>query len=269
MNNNNNDDDTQAPTKKRSSIRAKAAARAASSSSSSNTTTFADLGAAFSSTEAPSSSSTTTYQPSKRIKRLAKHTSFLHRVAQTGLTNSSGIKKKTKRSRGKEAKTRGKLVTSLSSLADALPEFEGFGDDNNDDEDEDMEGEVQAGNKMIGIPGLTDVNIKFARMRSGNLAQTGLPEKMKSLGTKRGMGKKKEKLEMKERERFQKNVAVMMTDEKFGFGGSSGEEVKTATETEMNTETGGEGAGAGAGAASGLQALRAFIHRNMAIQKAL
>ncbi|KAK6538106.1 hypothetical protein TWF694_010989 [Orbilia ellipsospora] len=246
-----------APTKKRSSIRAKAAARAASSSTSNTTTTFADLGAAFSSETPSSSIAETTYQPSKRAKRIARHTSFLHRVAETGLTNSAGIKKKTKRSRGKEAKSRGKLVTSLSSLADALPEFEGFGDE---DGDEDMEGEggVQAGNKMIGIPGLTDVNIKFARTRSGNLAQAGLPKKMESLGTKRGMGKKKEKLEIAERERFQKNVAVMMTDEKFGFGGGS-EDVKKAT------ETGGESAGA----ASGLQALRAFIHRNMAIQKAL
>ncbi|KAK6536139.1 hypothetical protein TWF281_000386 [Arthrobotrys megalospora] len=249
-----------APTKKRTSIRAKAAAR------SKPTTSFADLGAAFSedadTTPVSTIDPTKTYQPTKRAKRVAKHSSFLHRVASTGLTNSSGIKKKAKRSRGKEAKTRGKLVTSLSSLADALPDFEGFGDDNGDDGEGGEGSGIQAGNKMIGIPGLSDVNITIARTRSGNIAQEGLPKKMKSLGTKRGMGKKKEKIEMAERDRFQKNVAVMMGDEKFGFGTASN------TSTEAATAASGASVSTG-GAASGLQALRAFINRNMAIQKAL
>ncbi|EPS42240.1 hypothetical protein H072_3787 [Dactylellina haptotyla CBS 200.50] len=246
-----------APTKKRSSIRAKAAARTASSNT---TTSFAELGAAFNETEDATSTAGLTYQPTKRAKRVAKHSSFLHRVASTGLTNSSGIKKKVRRSRGKEAKTRGKLVTSLSSLADALPDFEGFGDDA-DYEDIETD-EVQAGNKTIGIPGLSDVNITIARTRSGNLAQAGVPKKMKSLGTKRGMKKKKEKLEVAERERFQKNAAVIMADQKFGFGSA---EKTNEGATAVST---GEAASSG-GAASGLQALRAFIHRNMAIQKAL
>ncbi|RVD81005.1 Ribosome biogenesis protein Slx9-like [Arthrobotrys flagrans] len=252
-----------APTKKRTSIRAKIASRSKA------TTSFASLGAAFSedgNDNTPSEISTgtvdpnRTYQPTKRAKQQAKHTSFLHRVASTGLTNSSGIKKKLKRGRGKEAKSRGKLVTSLSSLADALPDFEGFGG-GGDDGDEEASG-VLAGNKMIGIPGLSDVNITIARTRSGNIAQEGLPKKMTSLGTKRGMGKKKEKLEMAERDRFQKNVAVMMGDQTFGFGSASN------TSTEGALAAGGEGSSA-SGAASGLQALRAFINRNMAIQKAL
>ncbi|KAF3916500.1 hypothetical protein ABW20_dc0101036 [Dactylellina cionopaga] len=252
-----------APTKKRSSIRAKAASRTTSTQS---VTTFADLGAAFSEETPITSTDTTdaaglTYQPSKRAKRVAKHTSFLHRVSSTDLTNSSGVKKKGRRSRGKEAKTRGKLVTSLSSLADALPDFEGFGDDDDGDDNGNGEG-IQAGNKMIGIPGLSDVNITIARTRSGNIAQAGLPKKMKSLGTKKGMAKKKEKLEIAERQRFQKNVAVMMRDEKFGFGTAGTQETSGGAAVEGDP-------GSAGGAASGLQALRTFIHRNMAIQKAL
>ncbi|KAK6357442.1 hypothetical protein TWF718_001753 [Orbilia javanica] len=251
-----------APTKKRTSIRAKIASRSKPTS-----TSFADLGAAFSEDAETGDISISTgtvdpnraYQPTKRAKQQAKHSSFLHRVSQTGLTNSSGIKKKLKRGRGKEAKSRGKLVTSLSSLADALPDFEGF--DGGDDGD-DGQGGVSAGNKMIGIPGLSDVNIMIARTRSGNIAQGGLPKKMTSLGTKRGMGKKKEKLELAERDRFQKNVAVMMGDKAFGFGAAS------AAPTEVASAPSGEGSST-SGAAGGLQALRAFINRNMAIQKAL
>ncbi|KAK6362913.1 hypothetical protein TWF730_000365 [Orbilia blumenaviensis] len=253
-----------APTKKRTSIRAKIASR------SKPTTSFAELDEAFSEDPNSNNASVTTgtvdlnraYQPTKRAKQMAKHSSFLHRVAATGLTNSSGIKKKLKRGRGKEAKTRGKLVTSLSSLADALPGFEGFGDDNGDDREAGEGSGVSAGNKMIGIPGLSDVNITIARTRSGNIAQQGLPKKMKSLGTKRGMSKRKEKLEMAERDRFQKNVAVMMGDQTFGFGTANN------TSTETAPAVGGE-AGSTGGAATGLQALRAFINRNMAIQKAL
>ncbi|KAK6509141.1 hypothetical protein TWF481_003904 [Arthrobotrys musiformis] len=242
-----------APTKKRTSIRAKAASR------SKPTTSFADLGEAFAEDVVTGTVDLNrAYQPTKRAKQQAKHSSFLHRVATTGLTNSSGVKKKLKRGRGKEAKTRGKLVTSLSSLADALPDFEGFGGGDDDAED----GAVSTGNKMIGIPGLSDVNITIARTRSGNIAQEGLPKKMTSLGTKRGMGKKKEKLEMAERDRFQKNVAVMMGDQAFGFGTASN------TSTEGAPAAGGEGSSTSS-AATGLQALRAFINRNMAIQKAL
>ncbi|KAK6516419.1 hypothetical protein TWF506_006328 [Arthrobotrys conoides] len=250
-----------APTKKRTSIRSKIASR---SKPTTNPSFSEDA-------DTPSEISTgtvdpnRTYQPTKRAKQQARHTSFLHRVASTGLTNSSGVKKKLKRGRGKEAKSRGKLVTSLSSLADALPDFEGFGGgggDGGDGEDGESGSGISAGNKMIGIPGLSDVNITIARTRSGNIAQAGLPKKMTSLGTKRGMGKKKEKLEMAERDRFQKNVAVMMGDQAFGFGTASN------TSTEGASDAGGEGSSAG-GAASGLQALRAFINRNMAVQKAL
>ncbi|KAF3912160.1 hypothetical protein ABW21_db0206409 [Orbilia brochopaga] len=241
-----------APTKKRSSIRAKAAARATSSSN--PTTTFADLGAAFS--EDPSTSTTPHYQASKRAKRVAKHTSFLHRVASTGLTNSSAVRKK-KRSRGKDAKSRGNLVASLSSLADALPDFDGI-DTSNGGEWEDV---PTAGSKMIGIEGLVDVNVTVARTRAGNIAQQGLPKKMKSLGTRRGMRRRKEKVEEAERRRFQQNVAVMAGDEKFGLFGAAGQSAAV--------EKGADEAGSGASAASGLQALRAFIHRNMAVQNAL
>ncbi|EGX51021.1 hypothetical protein AOL_s00054g757 [Orbilia oligospora ATCC 24927] len=250
-----------APTKKRTSIRAKIASR-----SKPNTDVSLSEGA-----DTPSDITTGTvdlnrsYQPTKRAKQQAKHTSFLYRVASTGLTNSSGVKKKLKRGRGKEAKTRGKLVTSLSSLADALPDFEGFGGGNDGDDYDGEAGErngVSAGNKMIGIPGLSDVNFTIARTRSGNIAQEGLPKKMTSLGTKRGMGKKKERLEIAERDRFQKNVAVMMGDQTFGFGTASN------TSTQAASAASGEGSSTG-GAASGLQALRAFINRNMAIQKAL
>ncbi|KAK6344087.1 hypothetical protein TWF696_007734 [Orbilia brochopaga] len=241
------DSNIMAPTKKRSSIRAKAAARATSSSK--PTTTFADLGAAFS--DDPSTSTTPHYQPSKRAKRVAKHTSFLHRVASTGLTNSSAVRKK-KRSRGKDAKSRGNLVASLSSLADALPDFDGI--DTTGGEWEDV---PTAGSKMVGIEGLSDVNVTIARTRAGNIAQAGLPKRMKSLGTRRGMRRRKEKVEEAERRRFQQNVAVIAKDEKFGFG-AAGESTTASAD-----------AASGAGAASGLQALRAFITRNMAVQQAL
>jgi len=155
-------------------------------------------------------------------------------------------------------------VTSLTSLADTLPEFNMSGNE--------ISGlglaegaqakKPTAGDKMVGILGENvsweDV-VNIQRTRSGNVAASGGLKitRMKSLGTKKGMGRRKVVLETKERRRFNQNMAVMLEDEKFGIG------------KKVDEEGEGEEVVKPAGAAAGLQALRAFIHQNIATQKAL
>lgn len=95
----------------------------------------------------------------KRDKRTIKHSAFVNRIEK-------GNKKPLKRRRPSK-----KLVTTLESLADALPDMD----------------EAEGGETVVG-----DAKIKY-----------------KSLKSKPGARAKKEKLERMERERFGKNMAQL------------------------------------------------------------
>jgi len=156
---------------------------------------------------------------SKKDKRVIKH-SFLNRIEKAH-------KKPLKRRRPSK-----KLVTTLESLADALPDVEE----------------------------LVKENERAAQGGSGNGKMA-----MKSLKSKPGARKRKEKLERMERERFGKNLAVILA------GGKEGEE--TVPEVAMAVDDG-EGADASATATATtapasnpavnrFAALRAWVNQNM------
>ncbi|KAF2735779.1 hypothetical protein EJ04DRAFT_511559 [Polyplosphaeria fusca] len=133
--------------KKRSSIRAKVA-RAPSSTSTAQLPLPDD--------------SSTPFPSSKKDKRQIKHSSFVGRIEKSS-------SKANKRRRPNK-----KLVTTLNSLAGALPDL----DANNDDET----GTVEIGQAKI---------------------------QRKSLKSRPGAMKRKEKLEQMERDRFNRNLAQM------------------------------------------------------------
>ncbi|KAI5309648.1 hypothetical protein KEM55_002744 [Ascosphaera atra] len=115
------------------------------------------------------------FRTNKKDKRTIKHETFLARIEKSR-------KKKLKRRRPSK-----KLVTNLDSLADALP-----GSD--DDEDTDMDGSPRA-KKAQGLD-------------AGGAGQSNII-KQKSLKHKPGALKKKEKIDARERDRFQRNLAQM------------------------------------------------------------
>ncbi|CAF9908293.1 MAG: hypothetical protein ALECFALPRED_004372 [Alectoria fallacina] len=119
----------------------------------------------------PTQSSTTLSHkpPSKRQKRISKHATLLTRI-----TKSLPSSKRPKRRRPSK-----KLVTSLDSLAAALPAPTAHTADDADDEE--------------AWEGIAD----------------GVKMKHKSLKSRPGAGKKKEKLVAMERERFARNLAAM------------------------------------------------------------
>lgn len=150
---------------------------------------------------------------SKKDKRVIKHSSFLNRIEKAR-------KKPLKRRRPSK-----KLVTTLESLADALPDVEELVN----------KGEVGEG----------EGKMKMAA----------------SLKSKPGARKRKEKLERMERERFAKNMAVIM---------AGGQEDKAVPEVAMAVDegTGAESAAPVAAATSNpaanrFAALRAWVNANM------
>ncbi|TGO15925.1 hypothetical protein BTUL_0034g00480 [Botrytis tulipae] len=139
---------------------------------------------------------------SKKDKRTIKHSAFVNRIEK-------GNSKPLKRRRPNK-----KLVTTLESLADALPDFEGEG----------LE--------------------KISRGESGKIKQ-------KSMKSRPGATKKREKLEAMERERFGKNMAQLagVTEEKpKDVIAAEGQEVPAA---------------GASGTASRWAALRGFISQTM------
>ncbi|KAH7417387.1 ribosome biogenesis protein SLX9-domain-containing protein [Cadophora sp. MPI-SDFR-AT-0126] len=157
---------------------------------------------------------------SKKDKRVIKHSSFINRIEKA-------YKKPLKRRRPSK-----KLVTTLESLADALPDVE----------------ELVKENDRAASGG--------ARGGSGKMA-------MKSLKSKPGARKRKEKLERMERERFGKNMAVILA------GGKEGEE--KSPEVAMAVDEG-EAAEPSATASTApvsnpavnrFAALRAWVNQNM------
>ncbi|KAF7893340.1 uncharacterized protein EAF02_000878 [Botrytis sinoallii] len=137
---------------------------------------------------------------SKKDKRTIKHSAFVNRIEK-------GNSKPLKRRRPNK-----KLVTTLESLADALPDFEGEG----------LE--------------------KISRGESGKIKQ-------KSMKSRPGATKKREKLEAMERERFGKNMAQL--------AGVTEEKPKDITAAE------GQEVPAASGTASRWAALRGFISQTM------
>ncbi|KAL2427041.1 hypothetical protein ABEF95_007339 [Exophiala dermatitidis] len=125
------------------------------------------------STSAPAEDSL--FPSSKKDKRRIKHAILIDRVTK------SSAKKPAKRRRPNK-----KLVTTLDALADALPtEFDGDGDGNN--------GDASANTQHAGDRPQDQVNII----------------KRKSMKSRPGAMKRKEKLDKGERDRFAKNLAQL------------------------------------------------------------
>ncbi|QSZ35384.1 hypothetical protein DSL72_008254 [Monilinia vaccinii-corymbosi] len=137
---------------------------------------------------------------SKRDKRTIKHSAFVNRIEKA---NAKPLKRR---------RPNKKLATTLQSLADALPDFEGEG----------LE--------------------KVSRGEGGKI-------KHKSMKSRPGATKKREKLEAMERERFGKNMAQLAV--------VAEEKPKGATVVE------GQEVPATSGTANRWAALRAFISQTM------
>ncbi|THV89236.1 hypothetical protein D6D27_06613 [Aureobasidium pullulans] len=159
-----------APTsgKKRTTMRAKVAAATRPATTSPNVST--------------SSSNT------KAGKRALKHDTLISRIEKSQ-------KKPLKRRRpGK------KLNTALDSLADALPELEEEGSED-DDEWEGIDEEGDAQDTMLGTL-RKQVRVRKAKPVDGKM-------KLKTLKSRPGALKRKQKMEESEKERFGRNLASM------------------------------------------------------------
>jgi len=110
-----------------------------------------------------------------------------HSLLLSKARQSAGVSKSIKRRRPSK-----KLVTTLEGLEDALPELE--------------EALLMGNKKSLGIDGKT--------------------ETFKSLGSKPGVRRKREKIEREERERFGKNLATLSLAKPANAGG---EAVQSAT----------------------------------------
>lgn len=131
-----------------------------------------------------------THAPAKILKRRTKHSELLSRLHASHAPNESGPAKRRAERRKKKEKT--PLTTSLAGLEDALL---------------DAEGEWQGFQDGAGV-------------------QVG-ERRMKSLQTRRGSMKKREKAMVGERERFVRNLGVLVQGggrggEGEGVGGESG-----------------------------------------------
>jgi len=128
---------------------------------------------------------TTSSANTKAGKRALKHDTLISRIEKSQ-------KKPLKRRRpGK------KLNTALDSLADALPELEENSDDEwegIDEDDKDMDGALGELSKMV--------RVRKAKPADGKM-------KLKTLKSRPGALKRKQKMEESEKERFGKNLASM------------------------------------------------------------
>jgi hypothetical protein len=132
-------------------------------------------------------SSTTSSSINKAGKRALKHDTLISRIEKSQ-------KKPLKRRRpGK------KLNTALDSLADALPELE-------ENSDDDWEG-IDEDDKAEGMDGALGELSKMVRVRKVKPADGKM--KLKTLKSRPGALKRKQKMEESEKERFGKNLASM------------------------------------------------------------
>jgi hypothetical protein len=131
--------------------------------------------------------STTSSSINKAGKRALKHDTLISRIEKSQ-------KKPLKRRRpGK------KLNTALDSLADALPELE-------ENSDDDWEG-IDEDDKTEGMDGALGELSKMVRVRKAKPADGKM--KLKTLKSRPGALKRKQKMEESEKERFGKNLASM------------------------------------------------------------
>ncbi|KAF8428113.1 ribosome biogenesis protein SLX9-domain-containing protein [Tirmania nivea] len=128
-------------------------------------------------------------QPTKKSKRTARHAVLLTRIATSAITKSS--KKNLKRKESRASKQN--LITGLSSLADALP------DADNEDGWEDWEHDVFDQSSKDALR-----NLQHKRKAGGEGKM-----KMKTIKSKPGAQKRKEKVLREECVRFGKNLAIM------------------------------------------------------------
>jgi hypothetical protein len=134
-----------------------------------------------------STTSTASSSNTKAGKRALKHDTLISRIEKSQ-------KKPLKRRRpGK------KLNTALDSLADALPELE-------ENSDDDWEG-IDEDEKKEGMDGTLGELSKMVRVRKAKPADGKM--KMKTLKSRPGALKRKQKMEESEKERFGKNLASM------------------------------------------------------------
>ncbi|KAI5242484.1 hypothetical protein E4T43_04737 [Aureobasidium subglaciale] len=130
---------------------------------------------------------TTSSSNTKAGKRALKHDTLISRIEKSQ-------KKPLKRRRpGK------KLNTALDSLADALPELE-------ENSDDDWEG-IDEDEKTDGMDGALGELSKMVRVRKAK--PTDGKMKLKTLKSRPGALKRKQKMEESEKERFGKNLASM------------------------------------------------------------
>ncbi|KAL2355070.1 ribosome biogenesis protein SLX9-domain-containing protein [Cryomyces antarcticus] len=156
------------------------------------------------STYLPSSLSDSAFAPSKKDKRTIKHSAFLNRIEKAPI-------KRNKRRRPSK-----KLVANLESLVDALPDLDDVdGDEWEGVEDEGGDGDVSVTRRVGGSDGMVKI-------------------KQKSLRSRPGAMKRKEKMEKIERERFDKNLAQMAYR---GAGAIGSQGVSHAELTQMSSST--------------------------------
>ncbi|THX68055.1 hypothetical protein D6D08_06449 [Aureobasidium pullulans] len=143
---------------------------------------------------------TTSSSNKKAGKRALKHDTLISRIEKSQ-------KKPLKRRRpGK------KLNTALDSLADALPELE------EDDDDEEWEGIDEDGDAQDTMLGALrkQVRVRKAKPTDGKM-------KLKTLKSRPGALKRKQKMEESEKERFGRNLASMSVQPAAGAAAAAGQ----------------------------------------------
>ncbi|KAG6027534.1 hypothetical protein E4U40_001475 [Claviceps sp. LM458 group G5] len=132
----------------------------------------------------PDAHVTDDFLSTKRDKRLMKHSSFLSRIATTAPTSSTGSRSKITKSSSRR-RPKNKLKTSLEGLADALPEIQ-----DGEGARSDLEGKIRH----------------------------------RSLSSKKGALRRKEKLVRGEMKRFGASMAVLAAGAKDEHGRADGED---------------------------------------------
>ncbi|KAG6291305.1 hypothetical protein E4U46_001148 [Claviceps purpurea] len=160
----------------------------------------------------------------KRDKRLIKHSSFLSRIATTALTSSTGSRSKITKSSSRR-RPKNKLKTSLEGLADALPEIQ-----DGEGARPDLEGKIRH----------------------------------KSLSSKKGALRRKEKLVRGEMKRFGASMAVLAAGAKNENGRAGGEDDASMQGVQEQVSGDAQAASAAQGPTSNRwAALRGYISSTM------
>jgi len=148
----------------------------------------------------------------KKAKRIAKHSLLLNRVRESGIRKAENAGSK-KRRRAKPIGAVGEVSDLRGALDDIVSEDEdahreGLSDDDNEYEEEvDSDAVVQ------------EIGLRKARVRKRKRADAGEGKMvMKSLSSRPGAAKRRVAMEVRERERFGKNLAQMAVVSSSGRG---------------------------------------------------